>query len=114
MRIRFQRRRGVTPLANVPGPVAPSPPSEGRELSAADAFKFDRSKMSGFSSLIPATPALSWRQGQRMLLPSPEGRLENSPPFQGWVWRTRSSSPEGTVEIAPRGREYEHNYDIRW
>jgi len=31
-------------------------------------------------------------------LPSPEGRFENSPPFQGWDYGIEVSSPEGTAE----------------
>src|SRR6185436_19416252 len=107
MRRRFHRwRPGAPPFAAAPCATSPSPPSEGGEgrggclfstisplpapssqgeggeLPSADGFKSVRSKSFTFTSLIPATPALSRGQGQRMLLPSPEGRFENSPPFQ--------------------------------
>src|SRR6266487_730506 len=36
--------------------------------------------------------------------PSPEGRCENSPPFQGWGCGSGSSRPEGTAESNRRIR----------
>ena len=38
--------------------------------------------------------AVKWRNRQ----PSPEGRIENSPPFQGWDCGRGISRPEGTAE----------------
>ena len=46
------------------------------------------------------------RTGQRFRLHSPEGRLENSPPFQGWDPSNRSPSPEGTTESRPKTQKW--------
>src|SRR5438093_1614014 len=39
------------------------------------------------------------RVAKAVPLLSPGGRLENSPPFQGWDRRIETSSPEGTAEL---------------
>jgi hypothetical protein len=39
--------------------------------------------------------------GMAIRLPSPGGRFENSPPFQGWECGIGASSPEGTAEALP-------------
>jgi len=47
-------------------------------------------------------------------LRSPGGRVENSPPFQGWDCGIGASSPEGTTESLPHRWDYELTHDIRW
>src|SRR2546422_656768 len=42
------------------------------------------------------------RTARADLLPSPGGRFENSPPFQGWDCRIGASRPEGTDEFLPQ------------
>jgi hypothetical protein len=46
------------------------------------------------------------RQWRRKVMPqaeSPEGRNENNPMLQHWVWRRQNTSPEGTADACARG-----------
>jgi hypothetical protein len=72
-----------------------------RSASRSEAMKF------GHSSALYA------QSGQRIRLPSPGGRLENSPRFQAWDCGRVISRPEGTAESLLHQWEQEQTHDVR-
>jgi len=67
-----------------------------RSASRSKAMKFGRSS------------ALHAQSGQRIRLPSPGGRIENSPRFQAWEYGRGTSRPEGTAE------SLRHQWEQEW
>ncbi len=60
-----------------------------------------------------ATLRTSITQSARTVgMPSPGGRFENSPPFQGWECRIEASRPEGTAEFLPQNANGSRGGDI--
>src|SRR5207249_10778767 len=83
--------------------------SADRRLWHTSKVQIPRRRLPG-AALAQRPPATFW---YRSAMPwnleilgrrSPGGRFENSPPFQGWDCRTKTSRPEGTPELLPQNR----------